>query len=207
MTHARRVQHVDLQSSFKPGPPRQPVFLIPAATPLTVTRNALRSRWSPSAARSRRSSSTCTRLIGSTYGLRTSIDRRSTGLSSSRLGAAGDGQHRRRGGRKPASQVRAERVKVGRHQHLLVVRGDARRRPWPAPSRSGPASRGRTASRRTSAPARRARRPRAPRRALRPRRATRAASAASGSTQTPTGSRAASRRLRRCGAAPAGWRW
>src|SRR5262245_28115908 len=60
-----------------------PVFLIPAATPLTVTRNALRRRSSLPTWRKRWSNSTWTRLIGSTYGLRTSIDRRSTGLSSS----------------------------------------------------------------------------------------------------------------------------
>ena len=102
------------ESEIHPDPDFYPVFRIPAATPLTVTRKALRSRSSLPAWRRRWSSSTCTRLIGSTYGFRTSIDRRSTGLSSSssRRPATASTAADVFGSR--SREVLAEGVKIGR---------------------------------------------------------------------------------------------
>ena len=178
---------------------------MPAAMPLTVTISAVRTRGS-GCSRTRRSSSTCTRLIGSTYGLRTSIERRRPG-STRAAPVAGDVEHARDRARQPRAQLRAERLQVVRHQLPVVLGGDAavglgqhhldqvdRRlevRPLAVHLAQLIALAARDGARRA--------RPR--------RRARRRASAASGSRRTATGSRAGSTTLDAAArAAPAGCR-
>ena len=174
-----------------------PVFRMPAATPLTVTRNAWRRRSSPLG---------CAQAAEQLDLHQVDRDRR-TGCGRRSIGAApgcrraarsrpATRQHAADGRRQPAPQVGAERVQVGGHEQALVVRGDARvglgqhhldqieRR---AEERPLAVHRAQLVG---SPP------PRSRRRAPRRRPATTAAAGASASTRTPTGSRAASRRRR-----------
>ena len=73
--------------------------------------------------RTRRSSSTCTRLIGSTYGLRTSIERRITGFDSSSSPCPVTSTPRSRA---PAARADlADRLQLRRHEPAVVLGGDA----------------------------------------------------------------------------------
>ena len=102
----------------------QPVFRIPAAIPFTVTTNASKRAGSGPSSRRRRSSSTCTRLIGSTYGI-ADVDRSTQhGVGLEQDVVPCHGEHRIDRAREAAAQVQPERPQFLSHQSI-VLRGNA----------------------------------------------------------------------------------